>query len=355
MSSRVRRLPYMENRTGILVTIVVNLLCAFVFQSFGGALTRGDVVADAVVCGAVTAVIDFVFLWRLMSRRNSAGLLPGEVPVSRLMQRLPRTFLPLLIFLVLFFAVLTGVLMCCFLFVFGIESMDFGRWLVFKLLYAAFLSAKVLEFVIFCLVQPDLNSAARGAVSCCGFDSQEVRNPLPKFSSFKEVYANITANIAMNVIVGSLLGGVVTNSDGSLLIYPSKASGMWLTGIIFGIITSVILTRAIFKNVRENLGDTTDEELAALAQLPAGNGLAELLPRRSFPLTIVVCVITAGVSAVLAPLIFWFFGIEQMNFYQFCLFITAYGMGVSKFLSRILLARCALTAMRARVRIEPDI
>ena len=338
MSSRVRRLPYMENRTGILVTIVVNLLCAFVFQSFGGALTRGDVVADAVVCGAVTAVIDFVFLWRLMSRRNSAGLLPGEVPVSRLMQRLPRTFLPLLIFLVLFFAVLTGVLMCCFLFVFGIESMDFGRWLVFKLLYAAFLSAKVLEFVIFRLVQPDWNSAASGAVSCCGFDSQEVRNPLPKFSSFKEVYANITANIAMNVIVGSLLGGVVTNSDGSLLIYPS-----------------IILTRAIFKNVRENLGDTTDEELAALAQLPAGNGLAELLPRRSFPLTIVVCVITAGVSAVLAPLIFWFFGIEQMNFYQFCLFITAYGMGVSKFLSRILLARCALTAMRARVRIEPDI
>lgn len=329
------RLPYADNAKAILATLAVNAGVVVLFNWPGG-IGYSGVLADSLVCAIITTIIDMAIVYPRMKRMRAAGEIPVRVPESGLMQRLPRNPVALGVVYVVVFGVLALCVNAAILRFFGLTRMAFPPWFSYKLIYSAVLTVIITEYIIFRYVQPDWTNA--GSARLAGPDStpaKPVRNPLPNIGIFKEMYGAVTGNIALNIIIGSLLGGVVAGPNGSVIIYPTTAEGIPITGLVFGLIIGVLVTNGVVTAMNKVIRATP-----AILEVATTDRRIAWLPKGHFALTCVVCLCAMVFSAVVLRAILVLFDIPLLNFYQFTVFITIYAALIGKPLSAILTRRC---------------
>ena len=217
--------------------------------------------------------------------------------------------------------------------------MSFWAWTAYKLVYATMLSVKIIEYCIFRYVQPDwANATSSAGKAKRATPEKPVKNPLPKISVLKEIYGSITGNIALNIIIGSTLGGVVIGPGGSVVIYPTTAQAIPITGLVFGFICGALVTTGVVNGVNAAIL-ASDANSMALEKM-AADKLYTWMPKGKIALLCVVCACTMAFSAVALWGAMMLFGISVMNFYQFTVVITVYATIVSKTISYVLTRRC---------------
>jgi len=330
------RLPYVDNAKAVLITLVVNLGVVFLFFWPDGA-TYSSALLDSLICAATTTTINMLIVYSRLKKMRAVGQMPSEVPVSRLMQKLPQNpFLLGLIFAVVFGILITGI-NGAILWFYDKCEMGFVAWAGYKLIYTTVLSIKITEFCIFRYVQPDwvskkdINTEAETPIP-----AEQVKNPLPKISVFKEMYGSVTGSIAMNIIIGTFLGGVTVASDYSVIINPTTISGIPITGLVFGCITGILVTKGIVKEINAVILATGP----AMADTAPAEKCFTWMPVRKGTLMLLVCACVMIFSATALWAIMTLFEISVMNFYQYTIFMTVYSGLLSKPLTYLLTRRC---------------
>jgi len=332
--TNISRLPYVDNALMILITIAVNVGVVFAFFWSGG-VTLTDVIIDTLICVVITTIVGISFVYPKMKKMREAGQIPLQIPVSTLMQKLPKNPALLGVVYSIVFGVLAIGINMLILWFFEMLNMDFIPWLTYKLIYATVLSIKVVEFCIYRYVQPDWtdDTNAQGK----DYTGRTVKNPLPKISLFKEMFGSVTFNIALNMILGAALGGAVITADASVVIFPATVESIWITGMVFGFITGLLTTNGIVKAIDAVI-------LSSGEKVPddtSGDKRFTWLPKNKIALTCLVCIFLMIFSALILPMIMILFGKSILNFYQFVIFITLFGALISKPLSYVLTQRCS--------------
>ena len=328
------RLPYVDNVKAVLLTIAINLIVIFVFFWPNG-VTFGDVLVDSVICAVITTIINMVIAYTKLKKMRAEGQMPSQVPVSSLMQKLPQNPIALGVIYAIVFAVLMVAINGLLLWFFDMDHMAFAPWLVYKLIYTTLLSMYIMEFCIFRFVQPDWAVASETKAAMAEENTQTAKNPLLKISIFKELYGSVTGNIAMNFIMGTLLGGAVVGASHEVIIYPTTVQGIPITGLFFGLLTGLLVTGGILKAMKETIL-TYGEPMAQAAPM---DKRFIWMPKSTVGLKVLVCISLMIFSAVVLWAIMTFFELSIMNFYQFTVFITIYAFIVSKPLSYVLVQR----------------
>ena len=319
MSQSRAELPYLNNLPMALVVCAINLPLAFIFQ-YGRTLRVDDFLIDAAICGGVTSFVSLAYTRWAVSSRRAGGVLPARVPLSPFMQKLPGGYFPL--------AVLTGaagaalmVLVTWALLSFYPETgYTFPRFLVWKIGYSTLLAAKMIEFGIFRYIQPDLARPADPPQK----GQQSVINPLPRRDMFSRLYASVTTDFGMNMLLGLLLGGTVIQGDLVMLMGVSRG-GMLITGIVLGIIVSLLMVRPTLAAVHQ---------MALAGGLPpAGKPRRHMseLPANPWGLAGILLLPVMVLSSICFWAVMGFFGFETLNFFQFFVIRTAF----VKLLSRL--------------------
>ena len=330
-------LPYIDNARAILITIAINLGTVFLFNWPSG-VTYADVMWDSAFCAFITTAINMWIVYPRLKRMRALGAMPAQAPESRFMRRLPQNPLTLGAFYAAAFAVLALGANAAFLWFFGIRNMAFAPWIAYKLVYATVLSAKIVECCIFRYVQPDWAKAGRYAQleASKAPPAAPVRNPLPKIGVFKEMFGSVTGNIAMNILIGSVLGGITVRPDASVVILPTTAEGIPITGLVFGLIAGILVTNGITKKM----------DAAILASCPAilegavRDKRLAWMPKGKVALACFVCVCLMAFSAVALRALMILFDLPILTFYQFSVYITVYASIISKPLAFALTRRC---------------
>ena len=327
-------LPYINNAKAVLITIAINLGVIFVFHFPNGVNLQG-VVTDTLICACITTIINMWIVYASVIKIRRAGRMPQQVPVSRLMQRLPQNPIALGAIFALAFAAITIAINWLILTFFDMSELSFIPWMTYKLIYSTILSIKIVEFCIFRYVQPDW-AKAKQANTHDAPTNQPVKNPLPKISLIKEMYGSVTGNIAMNIIIGTVLGGVVAQADGSVVIFPTTLQGIPITGLIFGLIFGILATNGVVKSIQATIR-TSD---SALLESSVRDKRFSWMPKRKIALMCLTAMCAILFSAVALPSIMYLFGKQILNFYQFTLFITVYASLIVKPISYVLIRRC---------------
>lgn len=311
-------LPYLNNLPMALLVCAINLVLALVFQ-YGRLLSTEDLLVDAALCGLVTAFTSLGYSRWAVNNRRRQGALPSQVPLSSFMQKLPRAYFPLSILTGLVSSVLMVLITSVLLRFYPEIEFTFPRFLIWKVGYATLLAAKLIEFGIFRYVQPDCERPEDPSQQ----GQQTVKNPLPRREIFARLYASVTADFGMNMLIGLPLGGTQIQED-LVIIMGVSQSGVWITGIIFGIIICLLMIRPTLASVMQIAYD------GGLPQASRKNFLA-LLPLSPWRLTGIFLLPTMALSALSFWAIMYFFGFESLNFFQFFTIRTAY----VKLLSRL--------------------
>lgn len=329
-------LPYADNARTLGGTLAINLGVVVLLHRSG--ISFRDILWDSFWCALITTAVDMAIVHRRMKRMRAAGELPSQVPESAFMQRLPQHPLLLGTIYAAGFGALAVGLNAGILCFFGLGRLEFAPWLAYKLIYATALSVKITEFCIFRYVQPDwANAGQTGGGAKKPNLSASVRNPLPRIGLFKAMYGSVTGNIATNIVIGSLLGGVRVVEGQSVVIAPTTAEGIPITGLVFGLLLGILATKGVLDAMDAAIlaRDKAIPETAApdrrFAWMPVGRGA----------LTGLLCACAMTFSAAALPAIMKLFGLSVLDFYQFCVLITIYAALVGKPISYVLIRRCA--------------
>jgi len=329
---RNARLPYINNAKAVLVAVAINLGIVFAFFWPDGARFSG-ILWDSLICAGITVWIDLWIVYASMKKVRAGGQMPSQVPVSRLMQRLPKNPFALGVIYTAVFGVLMVGVNAVILRFFNMRDMTFVPWMAYKIVYATLWSVKITEFCIFRYVQPDWAATERATARV---QLKRVKDPLPKISVFKAMYGSVTGNIAMDMVVGLISGSIAIAPDGSVVVAPTTVEGIPTTGLIFGLILGILVTRGIVKEINRAI-------LASDAVIPedmAADKWFAWMPRSRGMLTALVCLCMMIFSAVALWCLMTLFGISVMNAYQYAVFMAAYAGVLSKPLSYVLVRRC---------------
>ena len=330
------RLPYIDNAKAVFITLAINVGFAFLFYLLIGVSYIG-ILWESLICAVTTTAINMWIVYTVLSKMRTAGILPSKVAENRLMQRLPQNPFALGLVYAFVFGVLVAGINLLIMKFFGLHGMGLIPWVIYKLIYTTILSTKIIEFCVFRYVQSDW---ADTDVACMGQENaavmQPIKNPLPKVSVFKEMFGSVTTNIAMNIIIGTALGGVVIVEGNAVVIYPTTVQGIPITGLVFGLITGLLVTSGVTKAMKETILTYG----AGMLQTATTDKLFSWMPKGKVALTSLVCIGTMVFSAVALWAIMMLFGISVLNFYQFTVFITIYATVISKPLSYVLVQRC---------------
>ena len=330
-------LPYIDNAKAVLITLAINLGVVFLLNWPDG-VTYYEVMWDSLFCALITTTINLWIVYAKLKKLRTAGEMPAHTPESGFMQRLPQNPFALgAIYAAAFAAFAIGV-NAAVLWFFGIWNMAFAPWVAYKLIYATLLSVKIVEYCVFRYTQPDWAKADPGvkAETKKEFLGKPVKNPLPKIGVFKEMYGSVAGNIALNIIIGSVLGSVTVGTDGSVVILPTTAEGISITGLVFGLITGILVTNGVVKAISTTIiasnpaiieGAATDKRLA-------------WMPKGKFALVCFTSLCLMIFSAVALRTVMILFDLQVLNFCQFVVFITVYAAIISKPLAFILTKRC---------------
>lgn len=328
------RLPYVNNAKAFLITIAINLGIVFLFNWPEG-ISYSGVALDSLLCVIITTVIDMWIVFTALKKLRASGEMPYQAPLSPFMQRLPQNPLALSALYIVGFGAATAGANALILWTFGLQSLTFWPWLVYKIIYATVLTVKITEYCIFRYVQPDWANAGSAEMRKA-VPLKPIKNPLPKVSLFKEIYGSVTGNIGLNIILGSLLGGVTVAPGGTVVLHPTTLQGIPITGLAFGLIFGVLATRGILKEVNAVILASGP----AITQPAFPDKRFTWMPMGKTALTALICAFMMLFSAVALWAVMKLFGIFILNFYQFIIFITTYATLVGKPLAYLLVRRC---------------
>jgi hypothetical protein len=330
-------LPYADNAKAILITIAINICLLFLFFWPDGA-TYSAVMADSLFCGVITTIISMCIVYPRLKKMRALGAMPTQVPESSFMQKLPKNPFLLGVVYAIAFAVLALGINAVVLWFFDLQSMKFVPWFFYKLIYSTILSIKIIEFCIFRYVQPDwtntdshVSAEAKEQLQC-----GSVKNPVLEISVFKEIFGSVTLNIAMNIIIGSVLGGVTVLADSSVIIFPTTIEAIPITGLVFGFIVGILVTSGVVTA----LNAVIIASGPGILEGAASDKKLTWMPKGKVMLTFLICICIMLFSAVALWGIMALFDMVIMNFYQFTIFITIYATIMSKLLSYLLVRRC---------------
>lgn len=330
-------LPYIDNAKAVFVTVVVNLAVVFLFYWPDG-VTYPGVLLDSLICAIITTAIDLWMVYTRLLKLRLAGQMPSQVPVNSFIQRFPQNPWALGVIFAAAFGVLTAGVNAVILWFFGLQSMAFLPWVIYKLVYTTVLSVGIAQYCVFRYVQPDWAGAKIMEGTDKGMQTvlKPVRDPLPKVSVFKAMYGSVTGNIATNMVVGLVLGGVMTAADGSVTIAPTTVEGIPITGFIFGFLVGFLTTRSVVKEMNMAILTPGYEE----SRHAAPDRRFTWMPKGKGALTLFMCLCMMIFSAVILWSLMKLFDIAVMNIYQYAVFITVYAGIVSKPLTCVLVRRC---------------
>lgn len=309
--NETNRLPYLNRLPSILIVLGINLAFGLLQPLWG--LTHLSILIDAAICGVTTPVIG-VFLTRHRLRKLAeTGALPAEPPHSKLICALPKN--PWLLSIV--FAAVCVVLLPVFtemlLRFYDITAYTQLRFLAWKLVYSAFLSAKATELAILRLVQPDC--LRPGDPKQIG--QAAVKNPLPKGETFTKLFDTVTTDFGFNMLVGLVLGGTLI-IDQNVVIPPTTLAGIVISGAILGAIVVVRMVYPVVKAIR------LLRENGTLPSAARRNPWVAWLPQSPALFALAL----SPVVIVLTPIVFWgvftFFGFESLDFFQYFIVRTIY-------------------------------
>ena len=340
-------LPYLNNLPMALTVCAINLPLAFIFQ-YGRELTVYYFVVDAAICGVLTAFTSLAYTRWAAGSHRACGTLPAQVPVNAFIQRLPRSYFLLAVLTGLVGAALMVLVTWALLNFYPETSYTFSRFLVWKIGYSILLAAKVIEFGIFRYVQPDLARPSDPPQT----GQQTVINPLPRREMFSRLYASVTTDFGMNMLLGLILGGTIIQGDLVVLMGVAQ-SGVVIIGLVLGIIVSLLMVRPTLSSVRQ---------LALAGSLPpAGkpNRFLSALPANPWGLTGVLVLPVMVLSSLIFWAVMWFFGFETLNFFQFFIIRTTYTKLLSRLVEALAVHRYRQLSLPEtgplKLEVEPDV
>jgi len=308
-------LPYIDNAKAIAVTLLLNLLLPWIFRL--DRYEAGDIVVDAVICALLTTVINVWIVWHCVRKARAAGVVPNEVPVSKLMMCLPKNRLGLMAVFGIFFAVLcVGINHTVFTW-YGFEHWTFGQFLLYKLVYSLILSERIVSLCILRLVQPDCLAAPTAEATTM----QPIKNPLPSLSGLHGLFSNISANLALQLFFNPTVGAYTIGGDRSII----------MEGIIGSVITCFIIVGLMTKTL--DMARANGE-----INVPPNRWLT-LLPKNRWLFAFLCSLAAAPIGAALFVALFRFYGFESWTFYQFFWVKMAYLIVLGKILVAITLRR----------------
>ena len=306
-------LPYLNNWKLIVLTIGINSVFAFIFwhPDFG----IDALLWDTVYCAVITTFLDVFIISRLLQKRREKGILPRNVPTSRLICLLPRNPFGLsVIFALIFMAIMCVVNSVLFRF-YALQTLSLSQFIVWKSVYSLVLSVWIIEYAIFRMVQAD---CGQGESSDHLF-SETVRNPMPRIAWFTSFFQGMIFDFGFNVAVGLLFGGTVIHEMMVILLpTPCRGSGMListsLTGVIVAFFVIPTIALRVMTTMREHSVPLLDKADRFFARIPRNRWLLTLFMLPFFVLsTVLVC---GG--------IFVLFDFDSLNFFQFYLIRVFY-------------------------------
>lgn len=169
-------------------------------------------------------------------------------------------------------------------------------------------------------------------------NSENARARLAK--TIRELFQGLLLNTFLTLLISFGFGSVFFQQDGTLIALPTTADTVWITGLIFGLIMGVLVTRGTVQGFRAAVraagGDLDVAPSEAASHVPKHYAW---IPKRSGLLGVLVCLASMAISVVLLPTIMGILGIAKLNFFQFIGFITLYSWLLSKLFSRLLVRR----------------
>ena len=323
-------LPYVDNAKAILLTIAINVAVVLVFFWPDGVVFN-DILIDSFVCVVITVIADMAVVRTKLKKLRAAGQMPSQVPVSSLMQRLPQNPVALTAVYIAIFAPLTVGGTAALLMFFDMTEMSFVPWMTYKILFAVILSVIVTEYCIFRYVQPDWANADGTGAGSQNF-VRPVKDPLPKVSLLRELYGSVTGYIALNLVRGVIMGSVAVTA-GSVIIDPTAADAMFLRGLIFGFMTGFLVTNGVLRKMNGAVAASSPETMT-------GDRWFAWMPVRRFPLVLLMSVCMSIFTCAAFGAFMAVFGIPELNFFHFIIFITIYAMVMGRPLSYVVMRRC---------------
>jgi len=308
-------LPYIDNAKAVAITLLLNILLPWIFR-----LERyeaHDIVVDAVICALITTIINVLVVWHFVRKARAAGVVPSEVPVSKLMMRLPKNRLGLMVVFGTFFAVLCASVNYTVFTWYGFESWTFGQFLCYKFVYSLILSERIVSLGILRLVQPDCGTSDDDHSAA----NQPVKNPLPSLSGIHGLFSNISANLALQLFFNPYVGTYTVGGERSIM----------MEGIIASAVTCFIIVGIITKTL--DMARANGE-----FNVPPNRWLA-LLPKNRWLFALLCSLVAAPIGATLFVALFHFYGFESWTFYEFFWVKMAYLTLLGKILVAITLRR----------------
>lgn len=148
-------LPYLNNLQSVLITVAVNFALVWAFNYKMTSYHVYGIAIDAVVCAMLTTMIDVLIVQAGMKKAWAAGAVPGQVPVSELMMRLPKRGIGLMIVFGAVFSVICVAANCGIFLFYGFKSWTFWQFMLYKLVYSLILSERIVSLTILRMVQSD--------------------------------------------------------------------------------------------------------------------------------------------------------------------------------------------------------
>lgn len=324
-------LPYLNNVSAILITLLINLIlmCLINWQK---PFTLSDVLIDGLICGVLTSAINVFLVVYLLRKRQFDQGFAENLPSSRLMMMLPKNPYLFASFCALFFGILTPLLNGLIFKFYDFERLNFYQMLVLKLLYTTFLSAKILELVVFRFLQPDVISKFTHLTA----DPQaiaDIKIPIPHISYFQELYKSWITDFGTNMAIGLLLGGTIITDTDYVMIAPTLLNSMIVSGPISGMIITFMVIPPIAGSILTGMQNGT------ITAVEKPHPWLKHLPATPWLLALALCFPIILLTTIVYTLILSFFDFQSLNFFQFFFIRTAYTAVLVKGLVKLILLR----------------
>jgi len=309
-------LPYINNVRTIAITLLLNLLLTWLLRLYR--YEAGDIVVDAVICAWLTVGINVMVVWHCLQKLRAVGAMPKEVPVSRLMMRLPKNRFGLIVVFGVVFTVLCVWVNHTIFSWFGFESWTFGQFLPFKLVYSLILSERIVSLCILRLVQPDCwKSDSEHSVPM----TQPILNPLPSLSGVQELFSTVSANLALQLYFNPYLGEYTIGGARSII----------MEGVIASAVTCFIVVGMVTKTL--DMARANGE-----CHVPP-NRLLMLWPKNRWVFACLCALVAAPTAVAIFIMLFQLYGFTSWTFYEFFWIKMAYLLILGRILVAITLRR----------------
>ncbi|WP_341729414.1 hypothetical protein [Brooklawnia sp.] len=337
------QLPYLRRWWLFAITVVVNagVICIFSWQRPFG---MPDVITDTTICGITTSFITVPIIAEWIVRMRQAGTLPGEVPISTAIQRLPRQRWLLAALSAVVFGIATPLVFWLLMKVYQIDVFTFVQMLGLKIIYSLLLCQLISRFAVLRFIQPDCATPADAPIQR---GSEKVANPMPRISYFSDRLNDIKAQAGFGLLMGLVFGSVSFTPDRLMVVAPTLRSGIAITGCITALLVSLFFLPPLHKQL---WGLRMRGEIPIS---PVRNPWVAWLPENSVVFGLVLLLPMAVEMSVVFWVVLRFMGFDVLNYFQFLLIIVLHNTLLFKALVPLIIARATQPARTERTAVVP--